>query len=213
MVLELHFVPGFIKKRFPQLTWNIPVNEKIIYLTFDDGPIPEVTEFVLDTLNQFDAQATFFCVGDNIRKHPSIFQKVLSAGHSVGNHTYNHLKGWQTNDVTYIENIKKCTEILESTADGKVKDTLFRPPYGRIGKNQIKEMLKTHKIIMWDVLTCDYNKGLSPETCLKKSIKYTKPGSIVVFHDSVKSIDTLKVVLPAYLAHFKALGYRFEKLS
>ncbi|MBY0424680.1 MAG: polysaccharide deacetylase family protein, partial [Cytophagales bacterium] len=181
---------------FPQLTWHVPVNEKIIYLTFDDGPIPVVTEFVLDTLQSFDAKATFFCVGDNIRKNPEVFKKVLSMGHAVGNHTFNHLKGWQTQDQAYVDNVRKCTQVMEETSGYTVRDQLFRPPYGRIGKKQIAELIKSHKIIMWDVLTCDYNKSLKPEDCLKKSIHYTKSGSIVVFHDSVKSIDRLRVVLP-----------------
>lgn len=211
-MVDLHFVPSFVKSWLPQLTWNIPSSTPTLFLTFDDGPIPEVTEFVLETLKKYEAKATFFCVGDNIRKHPHIFKMVLDGGHSVGNHTFNHLKGWQTPDEKYIENIAKCSSFINEFSNGTVKDTLFRPPYGRISKSQIRLLLPSYKIIMWDVLTCDYNPSLSVDSCLRNSIKHTKNGSVVVFHDSVKSIQKLKTLLPSYIEHFKEKGYKFEAI-
>jgi peptidoglycan/xylan/chitin deacetylase (PgdA/CDA1 family) len=207
---------------YPSLIWKKRVNEKVIYLTFDDGPIPEITEYVLDQLLKFNAQATFFCVGDNILKYPEVFKKILLRGHHIGNHTFNHLKGWQTDDDGYIENIAKCEEIISKTVNDlsienvpfKISQTskLFRPPYGLIKKSQIKLIKSKYQIVMWDVLTGDFNQELSPENCLHKAIKYTSKGSIVIFHDSIKAEKNLKYALPKFLEYFSNQGYRFEAL-
>jgi peptidoglycan/xylan/chitin deacetylase (PgdA/CDA1 family) len=193
-----------LKWLFPQYTWNIPSSEKVIYLTFDDGPIPEVTPWVLQTLSDFHAKATFFCVGDNVRKHPDTFKAILDAGHTVGNHTHHHLNGWKTPLDVYLTDVKK--------AENYIASSLFRPPYGRLLPRQASALLESKSIIMWSVLTRDYAASLPPESCLRRSIKKTTPGAIVLFHDSLKAEKNLKYVLPRYLAHFKALGYRFAGL-
>ena len=199
---------------YPQLVWRNNPQEKKIYLTFDDGPVPGPTEFVLDALNEFNAKATFFCIGDNVRKHPEVFAKVVAAGHSIGNHTFNHLKGWNCSVQDYVNNVALCSDQLIQSGflpSNSGEDRLFRPPYGRIKRNQIRA-LTNYQIIMWDVLTHDYARSLSPEPCLRRSIKATRSGSIVVFHDSFKAADNLKYVLPRYLEYFSAQGYSFDKL-
>jgi peptidoglycan/xylan/chitin deacetylase (PgdA/CDA1 family) len=183
--------PRLLKKLYPSLTWDIKPAKPCIYLTFDDGPIPIVTPFVLNILKQYHAKATFFCIGDNVSKHPDVFEQVKNAGHAIGNHTYNHLKGWKTPAKTYIDNTLKADELLHTN--------LFRPPYGRITKSQIK-LLKSVKpeinIVMWDVLSGDFDSSLNPEKCLANVLKHTQSGSIVVFHDSLKAFDRLEYVLP-----------------
>lgn len=200
----------FQKVLYPKLTWSRYTNEKKIYLTFDDGPIPDVTEWVLDVLDQYQAQATFFCVGDNIRKHPQVFEKVLTGGHHVGNHTFNHLTGWKTPLQTYLDNVQQCQAQLSLLPDSHSK--LFRPPHGRITKAQIRHLLPNYEIIMWDVLSGDFLKDIGQQKCLDTSIKHTEQGSIVVFHDSIKAEHNLRYVLPRYLEHFTSLGYEFAKL-
>lgn len=197
-----------------KLVWRKPVFEKKIFLTFDDGPIPGPTEFVLEELARFNARATFFCIGDNVRKYPNVFEKILAAGHSIGNHTFNHLKGWQTKKEEYIKNIRLCeAEFNKFQWDGMNEDKLklFRPPYGRIKPNQVNA-LNDYSIIMWDVLTHDYSKSYSSDECLQGSIQATRPGSIVVFHDSLKAERNLTYVLPRYLEYFSQRGFLFEKL-
>ena len=190
---------------YPEFWWKIDdAADPTIYLTFDDGPIPDVTEFVLEQLDKFEAQATFFCIGDNVRKHRDVLYKVLEAGHMVGNHTFNHLNGWKTDDATYLENIQYCQEQL------RVETSLFRPPYGRIKKSQVAEVIENYSIVMWDVLTGDFDRSLSPKVCLRKTIQYTESGSIVVFHDSLKAWPTMRYVLPRMLAYFADRGYSFR---
>lgn len=184
----------------------MPGHEKAIYLTFDDGPIPDVTEFALSTLASFGAKATFFCIGDNVRKHPAIFQKVVEGGHSIGNHTFNHMNGWKSDDREYLQNVGLCDQELG------ISTPLFRPPYGRIKRVQAKPLLPHKKIIMWDVLSGDFSPQITPEVCLEKSIKHTKNGSIVLFHDSIKASGNMTHTLPRYLEHFANLGYRFEAI-
>jgi peptidoglycan/xylan/chitin deacetylase (PgdA/CDA1 family) len=202
----LHHSPFWLRAFFPGFTWRVKTDEKKLFLTFDDGPIPEITEFVLDTLGSFNAKATFFCIGDNVRKHPHIFNKVVSGGHSVGNHTFNHMNGWKTEDVTYLDNIRQCELQLD------IPTNLFRPPYGRIKRTQSKVVLKTKQIIMWDVLSADFSQDLAPEDCLKKSIQYSRNGSIVLFHDSIKASRNMQYTLPKYLEHFSRKGFSFEAL-
>ncbi len=195
---------------YPSLTWSRYDSEKVIYLTFDDEPIPNLTEWVLDELKQFSAKATFFCVGDNIRKHPQIFSRILEEKHKVGNHTFNHLNGWETNDSEYLENIIRCDKSIDGNTD--CFTDLFRPPYGRIKKSQIKSILPQKEIIMWDVLSGDFSQSITPEKCLSQSIKHTQKGSIIVFHDNLKAENNLKYVLPRYLEHFSELGFKFKTL-
>lgn len=196
--------PFFIKKYYAHFIWKIPTTEKIIYLTFDDGPTPEITEFVLQELKKYNAKATFFCVGSNVEKHPKIFQQIISDGHVVGNHTFHHVNGWHTDKEAYLRNIKKCEEV--------VKSNLFRPPYGRIKKSQYELIKNDYQVIMWDVLSGDFDKNTTPEKCLSNVINNTTEGAIIVFHDSLKAADNLKFTLPKVLAHFAGQGYRFEKL-
>lgn len=204
--LFVHKSPRILKSFYSPFVWEIPTEEPVIYLTFDDGPIPDVTEWVLEQLDIYLAKATFFCIGDNVRKYPELFASLLAKGHSVGNHTFNHLKGWNTDDEAYLENVKQCSEILP------VDTSLFRPPYGRIKLSQARPLLNNYHVVMWDVLTGDFEKYLSPERCLEKTLKYTKAGSIVVLHDSLKAWRNMSYVLPRMLDHFSSLGYRFEAL-
>ncbi len=197
--------PKFIQNLFPNFIWKVPSNEKVIYLTFDDGPIPEVTPWVLKTLKNFKAKATFFCVGQNVKKFPEAFQDILAHGHSVGNHTYNHLNGWATDNIPYFHNIRHCANL--------VKSSLFRPPYGRLMPKQAQFLQRHYRIIMWDVLSGDFDPKITQEQCLNNVKIKTKPGSIVVFHDSLKSFDKLQFVLPKVLQYYTEKGYRFEALQ
>lgn len=203
----LHKTPSFLFKLYPSLIWRQPAEEKVIYLTFDDGPIPGLTPWVLDTLNDFKAKATFFCVGENVKKHPSIFRRILTEGHAVGNHTFNHLNGWDTPEIDYLRNTLQADEEMRKFT----QTDLFRPPYGRIGRKQIRQ-LRHKRIVMWDVLSGDFSARLSPEKVLAKSLRHTGPGSIVVFHDNLKAAKNLRSVLPDYLAHFSREGYKFQAL-
>jgi peptidoglycan/xylan/chitin deacetylase (PgdA/CDA1 family) len=193
---------------FPRYIWRIKTTEKKIYLTFDDGPIPEVTEWVLENLALFNAKGTFFCVGENIIKHPEILKKIINDGHIVANHTQNHLKGWKTENDLYLNNFHLCEKSIESIK--KEKSNLFRPPYGQLKRKQADEILRTHKILMWSVLTKDYDANFDEVKCLENAIKKTRNGSIVLFHDSLKAQKNLRYVLPKYLEHFSKKGYKFE---
>jgi peptidoglycan/xylan/chitin deacetylase (PgdA/CDA1 family) len=198
--------PFWLRAIYPNCTWKIPVQEKVIYLTFDDGPDPEATPFVLANLKKFNAKATFFCIGNNVLKHPNIYESILKEGHKVGNHTYDHLNGWKTENNIYINNIKDAMNIIDSK--------LFRPPYGRITKSQIKILKQTdslpNQIIMWDVLSGDFDIQINGEICAGNVINNTLPGSIIVFHDSQKAWDRMSIALPKVLEHFSNLGYRME---
>jgi peptidoglycan-N-acetylglucosamine deacetylase len=203
-----------MRASYPDFIWRIKTTEKVIYLTFDDGPIPEITEFVLEELEKYQAKATFFCIGDNIQKHPNVFQQIVNQGHTIGNHTFNHLKGWNTDDEIYIDNFKKCDTVIVKSQIPNPKSQIpkFRPPYGRIKKNQATEILKTHEIIMWDVLSGDYDQSIAKESVLKKSIQHTEAGSIVLFHDSVKASKNMIYALPRFLNHFSEQGFMFKQL-
>ena len=196
--------PFFLPIIYPSLLWKVDSSAKDIYLTFDDGPIPGPTEFVLDTLKPFNIKATFFCIGDNVRKHPEEFSKVVGAGHSIGNHTFNHLSGWKTTTSAYADNTELCQNVLPSKR-------LFRPPFGRITRSQISA-LNDYKIVMWDVLTFDYDRSLDPEKCLRGSLKAVRPGSIIVFHDSLKAEKNLNYVLPRFVDSCLSGGYSFKSL-
>lgn len=205
--------PSLLPILFPQLLWHRPTKERVIYLTFDDGPVPDETNWVLGELRKYRAKATFFCVGDNIRKHPEIFQDILQEGHSIGNHTFNHLNAWKTDENTYRQNIALCQEIIHQfSGPSKECKLLFRPPYGRISPSLIHQLKPFYEIVMWDVLSGDYRHDISPEDCLQNTLKHIRKGSIVVFHDSPKAFRNLSFTLPRLLAHFSQQGYRFEKL-
>lgn len=209
--MQLFRLPNFVRSLLPQLEWQKDPAEKIIYLTFDDGPIPEVTDFVLAQLAKYQAKGTFFCVGENVIRYPEILQRVLRSGHKIGNHTYNHLKAWKTNTAAYISNVQECEKVLDPFISG-IDKPLFRPPYGQISLSKIKYLQPHYRIIMWDLLTCDYDAALTPEMCLAKSLELTRPGSIVVFHDSLKARRNLEFVLPRYLEYFTQAGYKFATL-
>ena len=199
--------PFWLQWFYPTLTWHKNRKEKIIYLTFDDGPIPVVTPYVLNTLKKFNAQATFFCIGENIDKYPEIFSEVISEGHTVGNHTHSHLKGWNTRVDDYLNNIRKCSEFTGSL--------LFRPPYGRIEKSQITAINKQFpetEIVMWDILSGDFDQTISAQTCISNVLKNVRNGSIIVFHDSIKAFGRLEQSLPIILEKLSAQGFVFRKL-
>lgn len=196
--------PQFIQSLFPHFTWRIPTPDRSLYLTFDDGPIPEVTPWVLQQLNTWNAKGTFFCVGDNIRKYPEVFQQVVEAGHSIGNHTFNHLNGWAVDNLAYFRNVRKCA--------AQVRSPLFRPPYGKLKPKQVQFLQRHYRIVMWDVLSGDFDPEVSPEQCLSNVINSALPGSIIVFHDSLKAISKLEYALPKILHHFTELGYTFQAL-
>lgn len=199
--------PLLLKWYYSSLVWHQNRSEKVVYLTFDDGPVPVVTDFVLNTLKDSGVKATFFCIGDNIRRHPELFDRLKQEGHAIGNHTYNHLRGWKTADEVYLQNYSQCQELTGTH--------LFRPPYGRIRKSQVSALRKADpeiRIIMWDVLSGDFDQQLSPEKCAENVIRHTTNGSIIVFHDSIKAFDRLKVALPAALQYLSNQGYQFHTL-
>lgn len=203
--MYLSKTPRIVQSLLPSYTWHIPTTEKVIFLTFDDGPIPEATPWVLDTLRTYHAKATFFCVGDNVRKHPNIFQQILTEGHAVGNHTFNHLKGWGTNNSDYLENVELCAEMVSSS--------LFRPPYGKLKPSQMRQLKSQYKIVMWDVLSGDFDPGISPEQCLQNVLDNIQPGSIVLFHDSLKAETRMRFALPRVLGQLSEAGWKFQKLD
>jgi len=207
--------PQLISNIFNSYTWHFKRDLKNIYLTFDDGPIPEVTPWVLDMLKKYNAKATFFCIGDNVLKHPDIFKSIISDNHQIGNHTFNHLKGFSTKTHFYIQNTEKAHALFTKTnkSFSAQKALLFRPPYGKIKPNQIKQLKnKGYKIVFWDVLSRDFDSKLSPYKCLDNVIKYTQNGSIIVFHDSLKAFKNLQYTLPKVLAYYSEKGYSFKAI-
>ena len=196
---------NFIKWIYNDAIWRVKTEEKKIYLTFDDGPIPKITPWVINTLKSFNIKATFFCVGENILKNPDIYNDILVHKHSIGNHCYNHLNGWETNNSTYFNNIEACNKLINSN--------LYRPPYGRMKQSQYTHLKDKYNIIMWDVLTGDYRKDITPEACLKRTIENTREGSIVVFHENEKAKQNMYYSLPRYIEHYLKKGWIFDALE
>lgn len=202
----MYFVktPRLVQRMLPGYLWRMPTKEKVLYLTFDDGPIPEVTPWVLDTLRAFDARATFFCVGENVQRYPEIFKRIAQEGHAVGNHTHQHLNGWKTETPRYLQNVETCAAL--------VPGRLFRPPYGRLLSDQAAALRRHYRIVMWDVLSGDFDRDLHPEKCWRNIRQHVRPGSIVVLHDSLKAERNMRYALPATLEYFSGKGWRFEAI-
>lgn len=204
-MIRLFSVPRIVEDIFPKVTWKIPTSQKVIYLTFDDGPTPETTYWILSELKKFNAKASFFCVGENARRHPELIIQLKENGHTIGNHTYNHLNGSKTETEPYVKNVRKCTEVFESR--------YFRPPYGRITPQQIRRVAEmNYNIVMWSVLSYDFDPNVKPDKILKRITRQTRPGNIVVFHDNKKAMLNLKTVLPKYLEFCRKRGYKFKAL-
>ncbi|HKP32904.1 MAG TPA: polysaccharide deacetylase family protein [Chitinophagaceae bacterium] len=200
-------VPSIIKKFFSNFVWDIPTKENILYLTFDDGPHPEATPFALEELKKYNAKATFFCVGNNVVNHPDIYRQIIEEGHVTGNHTFQHLNGWKVSDKKYFDDVVEARKYIDSI--------LFRPPYGKITRFQSRHLRDSSlgfRIIMWDVLSKDYDVKLKGEDCAFNVLRYSKPGSIVVFHDSAKAFPRMKEALVTTLKFFSEKGYRFEAI-
>ncbi len=196
--------PQIVKALYSQLTWEIPNKENKIFLTFDDGPTPDITDWALDVLKQHNIKATFFCLGNNVEKYPNIYQRIIDEGHTIGNHSYSHFSGWKTKNQDYYLDVEKCNK--------RVNSKLFRPPYGRITKAQAKYLNQHYKIIMWNVLSGDYDQKMTPEKCLKKVLDNTQSGSIIVFHDSIKAEKNLKYALPKAIETLLERGFVFDSL-
>lgn len=197
--------PFLYRALYPGAHWRLDTHEKVVYLTFDDGPIPEITPWVLDVLDRYDIKATFFCVGDNVRKYSEIYQDVLNRGHRTGNHTYHHLQGIKTFTHRFIRDVKKADELIQSK--------LFRPPHGHMRFPQFFFLKRDYKIVMWDVVTRDYSCRMTKEQVFENVKKYTRNGSVIVFHDSLKSIDKIKTALPLSIEWLLKEGYRFKLIE
>ncbi|HZH64956.1 MAG TPA: polysaccharide deacetylase family protein [Flavisolibacter sp.] len=201
--------PWWVQQLFSNYVWRIAATQKVIYLTFDDGPHPTITPWVLDELKKYDAKATFFCIGKNVEAHPAIYNRIIAEGHATGNHTYQHLNGWKTGLDAYLGDVAKASRSIDTN--------LFRPPYGRITSAQARNlatMMEKNKVkvIMWDVLSADFDKRILPIQCAKNVLKNVSPGSVVVFHDSEKAFENLRIALPDVLRVLGGEGYIFEKI-
>jgi len=201
----LHFVPSIIKSLYPEYVWNKSRATNQIYLTFDDGPVVGVTDFVLNLLEKKNMKGNFFVVGDNVNKNASLAKEIIDAGHQIGNHTFHHINALKFNASDYLKDIKKCEQVLQDKLN--LQTSLFRPPYGRITKQQFSELKYQYQIIMWDVLSRDYDLNLSPKKCLVKTMKYTQNGSIVLFHDQQKTKSMIEKVLEPFLNHIEDSGF------
>ena len=198
--------PLLVKRMFPDFIWEMPSVSNTIYLTFDDGPTPDVTSWTLDILKHYNATATFFCIGNNVKNYPDIYEAVISAGHVVGNHSYDHIKGWNTSLDDYIENVQKASHLINSK--------LFRPPYGRITSKQGSTLTELgYKVVMWDVLSFDWDARITEKKCMNNVVSKAKPGSIIVFHDSLKASKNMTFALPEVLEHFSKKGFEFKGIS
>ncbi len=203
-------IPWWLRKLYPAYVWKMPATEKTVYLTFDDGPHPTITPWVLQELKKYDAKATFFCIGKNVVSHPEVYQQILSEGHATANHSFNHLNGWKTRNDAYVKDVEAASDVIKSK--------LFRPPYGRVRKAQARELTNAMKpsklkVVMWDVLSGDFDRAIKPEKCLKNVLSNTEPGSIIVFHDSDKAYENLLFSLPDVLKQLSAKGFSFRKIE
>lgn len=197
--------PRYLRLAYPGAVWNIPTQEKVLYLTFDDGPVPEVTLKVLELLKSYEAKATFFCIGDNVRKHPDVYARVLQDGHTVGNHTFHHYNAWKTDRRTFLNDTQAAAQIIDSK--------LFRPPYGKLTPLTLMGIRKNYRIIMWDVISCDFDINVPKEQVWTNVRDHAKPGSIVVFHDSLKASVNMFHALEKTLEHFAQDGFSFQSLE
>lgn len=206
MKFYLNRMPRILMSLYSKYTWRFSSDKKEIYLTFDDGPTPQITDFVLSELKKFNAKATFFCIGKNVVQHPKIYQRILNENHTVGNHTHNHFNGFKHNTKKYVENCVLASQHIDSK--------LFRPPYGRIKSSQAKALQKLgYNIVMWHVISGDFDPKIKKEECLKTVLKNTKNGSIIVFHDSIKASNNMQYVLPKVLEEFSKQGYTFKAIQ
>ncbi len=221
MPFYLTKIPTIIQRIFKNYIWSFPFSkndQKTIYLTFDDGPTEGITEWTLNELKKYNAKATFFCIGKNIENHPGIYQRIITDGHSIGNHTHNHLNGWKSSNIPYLKNIELADKAIQKFNKSNLKtinsEQLFRPPYGKIKPLQASKLRENgYKIIMWDVLSADFDQKITVEKCLKNVIENTKNSSIVVFHDSIKASENLKYTLPKVLGYFSNKGYVFKRIA
>ena len=200
--------PWWLRKFYKNALWQMPVKEKIIYISFDDGPHPVITPFVLDELKKYNARATFFCIGKNLLENPEVYKRILEEGHAVGNHSFSHMNGWKTKNADWLADIAKAKKYIDSN--------LFRPPYGRITRFQLKALAGQGyrlKTVMWSVLSGDFDTAISPEACCKNVMRNAKSGSVIVFHDSEKANIRMSYALPVVLKYFTEKGYRFEKIE
>ncbi len=198
-------LPGFFTKWFPAAVWRMSGEEKAVYLTFDDGPVSGVTPWLLDLLNKQEVKATFFVVGENVFRYPDIFLQILEDGHAVGNHTYHHLQGLKTGNLEYFKDIEQANRLIGSN--------LFRPPHGWLSRAQYIFLSQKYKIVMWDVISCDYNPNITREEVLDNVLRFVRSGSIITFHDSYKAEEHLKWALPRAIAALKDEGYEFKKIE
>jgi peptidoglycan-N-acetylglucosamine deacetylase len=197
--------PGLLRKCFSKdLIWDVDTEHKSVFLTFDDGPDPQTTPVILEILDKFKARATFFCLGKNVEQHPSLFDSLKKSGHTTGNHTFSHLNGWKSHTKDYLSDIERSDSIIASP--------FFRPPYGRMKPSQIKILRKKYLIVMWSILSGDFDMNTSPEKCLQNSLHLIKPGSVIVFHDSQKAIQKVTIVLPEFIKRISDLGFSFDPL-
>ncbi len=196
--------PKFIRRLMPDLLWELQSSDSV-YLTFDDGPTPGITEWILSILDKYDAKATFFLLGRNVEMYPELYRRIVDAGHAVGNHTYSHQKGWKMTLERYVEDV--------DFAGGLIKSNLFRPPYAQITPSQTRFLAQRYRLIMWDVLSRDYSNQVSPEGCLHNVTRYVEAGSIVVFHDSEKAFPNMSYALPKVLKHIKAMGLKCRAIE
>jgi peptidoglycan/xylan/chitin deacetylase (PgdA/CDA1 family) len=198
--MEIYSAPFWLRVLYPrQLLWRVPTSRREVFLTFDDGPIPGVTPLVLDILNRYNVKATFFCVGENVQKHPDVFSLLKSGGHVVGNHTFHHLKAWKSTREEYLSDVEQANALVGSS--------LFRPPHGQLNRRIAAHLKRKYKIVMWSALTGDYNQNLDGEQCLAHAIKHTRPGAIIVFHDSLKARQRMEYALPLYIEYCLSEGY------
>ncbi|MEM7658262.1 MAG: polysaccharide deacetylase family protein [Bacteroidota bacterium] len=208
--MYLKKIPALLQKQLPEVQWRVDTHDPVLYLTFDDGPTPEITEWVLAQLAECEAKATFFCIGKNVRQHPHITHQILDQGHSIGNHTEHHLNGWRTAHKIYLRDILQAQQTIQEYTGTRTR--LYRPPYGRMSMPQIHDVKRSHHIVMMDVISGDFDLKRNASDCAQTVIRYAKPGSIVLFHDSVKVWSRLEGALPKVLTHFADQGYCFKAL-